>query len=224
MKNRPTSSLVNVILKHLLDLYEESSAVPNHFGWQVLKNFQYFLKRWFHMMMFGLGYLQSGIQKLDLTVIKRLVSVIIGSCLKIKRLQDNESEVFPSKGLVEICNKYVTMATGFIMMLMIQNRPIPGTNRTEANLAKELLNDMIQVIPEVVSQPLSYKKPIQHVILEGYLSLAWQPTKYNMLNECKHMLRQSKLMFYKPLIESIQDINAKDHEGNTLLLVVASQI
>ena len=215
--NNLTRATVNAILMHHLDLYEESSVVTHNEGCQILTSFGNFFKRWFDMMVKGLGHIQTWPEKLSLPVIARIVRVIIASCLKIKCLQDKESRIIPSQELVEILCKHINIATGFIMMLFKQNEPIPETHKTKASVGKELLNEMIDKIPEVVSQPLNYKRPIQHIILDEYLSQAKRPGRRDMLNE-------SKFVFYRPLVDHIQDIDALDHDGNTLLLVVASQI
>ena len=217
MKNRLTCDSVNAILMHLLELYEERVLITKYEGCDIIETFEMYFKYWLVIMIQGLGYHKFGLEKFNLAVVTRIVRVIIDACSKVQDLHDRRNNIIPFKPFMEFLRNHINTATEFIMMLFKSNRPIPGTDKTEGSLAKELLDGMIHKIPEVVSQPGNYRRPLQHVILDGYLSAVRKPTRHNMLNE-------TKCIFHRLLVASIQDIDALDHIGNTLLLVTASQI
>ena len=125
---------------------------------------------------------------------------------------EDEPKVVPSKKLLHILEESVLVATGIIMKLHKRNNPILGSHQTEGNQAIHMLKEMLNKIPEVMSKPINFHKPLQHIIVEKHLRASVDLSR-------KEMFMDHDIC--KLLLEVVDDINEVDNEGNTLLLIVA---
>ena len=203
---------MNALLMHHLDLYEECSPTTGIEGCLLLTNFLDLFQFWFYLIIWD-SWHQQRLEEMDNRSITRLTTVVIDNCLKMTVLLETESKAIPSRKLLKCLEDSVLAATGLIMKLHKRNRPIQGIYGTEENQAKHLLKEMLNKIPEVVSKPIHFQKPLQHVIVERHLKAKLDPYKREEFMDND---------ICKLLAEVIDDFDAVDNEGNTMLLTVAS--
>ena len=203
---------MNALLMHQLDLYEECSPATGVEGCSLLTKFVDVFHFWFYWM-FRVSCHQQRFEEMDNKSIIRIITVLIDNCVKIEQMLKSESKVVPSRKLLDILKESILAATGLIMKLHKRNRPIQGIYRTEENQAKHMLKELITKIPEVVSKPINFRKPLQHIIIDRHLKAAKNH------NEKEQFMDND---ICKLIVEVIDDIDAVDNEGNTLLLTVSS--
>ena len=97
------------------------------------------------------------------------------------------------------------------MRLFQRNGSIPNIHKIEKDLAQQKLEEMTNKIGCMTSQPIKYKIPVQHVIIDTYLKRA----------ECDLAIDGDTC---RVLLDCIKDFDSVDHEGNTLIIYVASHI
>ena len=152
-------------------------------------------------------------QRFDILNAKSLtefVNVLIDTCHKMQLMLDTETKIIQSKTLVESLKKNLFMATEVIMKLFHRNRPIDdGT--TEECQAIKLQKDLIDKIPAVESQLISFRLPIQYIIAARNFTFAYHPVHHSFFSSgsiCR-------------LLDVPFDYDATDHDGDTLLLSIA---
>ena len=195
-----------------MDLYEESCVPTNFEGHALLTSFEYLFRFWFQLVNREAGSLQGGFQKLDISNVTRIVTIAVDNFLNLQELLNKETNDILSKKLLHISLDSVIIASEFVMKLFARNRLNPSIHEIEQVTAKQKLEEVIKKTGYITSKPMNYRRPVQHIIIETYITNRFH---YDMTldNEICRML-----------LDSIQDLEAVDHEGNTLLLFAAATL
>ena len=138
-------------------------------GCRILMNFSNILTIWF------LNYHQPSLENHETKSLSQIITVAIDSCLQMRKMLNKEMRTIPCQRLIDSINHIIFIATGFIMKLFKRRRPTEGIYKSEKDLALHLLQDLISKMPEVVSLPVTFKKPIQHIIVDKHLKdkISW---------------------------------------------------
>ena len=208
---------------HHLDLYEENSVETTFEGCTTLTHLNYILRNWYKAMFYpyrknvntGSDTYRRKFNYLNTESITKIITVIIDNCLKLKKMLNNETEIIPCRKLIDIINESMFIATAHIMKLVKRNRPIQGIHTSEESLAKHLLKDLVKKIREVVSEPINFRKPIQHLMIDRHLKA--------IMSGRDKVFRDSGSyeLIIELLIDVVEDLDATDNEQNTLLLTAA---
>ena len=191
---------------HHMDLYVENGAHVTLEGYRMLTNFSYILKVWF------LNYHQPSLENHDTKSLARIITVATDCCLKLQKILNNETRTIPCQRLIDSINHVIFIATGFIMKLFKRRRPTEGIYKSEKDLALHLMQDLISKMPEVVSLPVTFKKPIQHIIVEKHL-------KAKMTWSDEQLFTDTDIC--ELLVDVIKDLDVTDNDRNTLLITLA---
>ena len=124
---------------------------------------------------------------------------------------ETETAMTPSKTLVFALEKCIRAATGLNLKLFERNRPV-GDGTTEEWQAKKMQKDLMDKIAVVKSECIDFKKPIQHFIAENMFTSTKDPIQHYLFYDRSTCGR---------LFGIAHDLDATDHDGNTLLLFIA---
>ena len=197
---------------HHLDLFQENSLETTFEGQRILANLKTILRNWFFHL---LDPFQGRFNYVNTESATKIITVVTDNCLKLQKMLSRETDVIPSENIVAIIKDSVFIATFTLMWMFGRNRPIEGTQTSEKSLAKDLLKDMVKKIPEVVSEPINFRKPIQHLMIDRHLKA--------IMSGRDKVFRDSGSyeLIIELLIDVVDDLDATDNEQNTLLLTAA---
>ena len=198
-----TNTQKNALLVHHLDLFERCNKIMN---------FQRLFLWWFREI-------HNKLETFDTHSITRIVSVAMENCLKLQSMLDKESEIMSCNNTVETLCGMLLITTGLIMKIFKRNRNIKD-NKTEKTLAEQMMQKLITKIPEVVSKPINFRKPVQHIIIDMHLTRVYSRfgtliPKCNISTDCDICML---------MLNVLKDLDATDNDGNTILLIVGAQM
>ena len=197
---------MNASVIQFLDLYVENGVESTLEGCRILMNFSNILTIWF------LNYHQPSLENHETKSLSQIITVAIDSCLQMRKMLNKEMRTIPCQRLIDSINHIIFIATGFIMKLFKRRRPTEGIYKSEKDLALHLLQDLISKMPEVVSLPVTFKKPIQHIIVEKHL-------KAKMTWSDEQLFTDTDIC--ELLVDVIKDLDVTDNDRNTLLITLA---
>ena len=194
-----------------MDLYEESCVAKNCEGYIFSTNFERLFRQWFRLLYRQRGRLRHEFQKLDTSNMTRMITLAIDNFIKLAELLNKQTNAILSEKLTHIFWDSLVIASDIIMRLYERNRLIPKIYKIEQAIAQHKIEEIINKISYVESKPINYKRPVQHIITWIFLE---RPNTDTALENG----------ICKMLLDSIKDLDAFDHEGNTLILFAASHM
>ena len=157
-------------------------------------------------------------------VLVKFIYVALESCSAIQERLNTEIKSGCVKELLSVMEQTLVIIGGVILHLIkrsdnVSDRRIKEGTRCigKHRLAKVLLDEVMLRCPMVVVPRFGYSTPLVNVLFK----VQYKPLLYSELTKCCSNYNYTLM---KMIVDSQVDLNATDHEGNTILHIVMSDI